>query len=53
MTRPVLAVAYPTADEALDCGCETDCTGACDDGYDESFFREIDRMDWPDGEVPG
>lgn len=49
MSRPVLPVAYPTADEALDCGCETDCTGACDDGY-EPDYRE---WDWADASGGG
>jgi hypothetical protein len=37
--------------------CPVDVAGALaghvgDEGTDKSFAREIDRMDWPDGEVP-
>jgi hypothetical protein len=32
--------------------CSPDGGHVGDEGTDESFAREIDRMDWPDGEVP-
>ena len=34
------------------CACCGPGVGGDDDGWDESWAREIDRMDWPDGEVP-
>lgn len=35
------------------CRCDGICECGQDDGYDESFYREIDLMDLPDGEVRG